>query len=500
MRTPFLANAIVVASVAFSLAIAALIAVLLEQNRSNVWRDARRSSENVAGTIANDIAHRIDMYGFVLREVAEDLGDPGIVLTPATRQRILARAAGVSDHIGSLVLLGRDGAIEADAAQDPPRQANFDDRDYFTAHRDGTATGLYVSRPYRSRLRGGDPSIAFSVRRDDPGGGFAGVAMIALSLGYFVDVIAGVDVGAGGVVSIIRDDGSMISRWPSADGKGDIDLDLSSSPVFMRIAAEGSGAFVGRSPIDGVERYYAFKKVAGAPMSVTVGVAVDTILAAWRLRAWLIGGATAALCLAGIAMAVLVRREMQRRAESEAKLAEMSVTDALTGLANRRRFDEVLAREWRRTQRTASPLALLLIDADHFKRLNDRFGHTHGDQALRDIARIIADTVRGSGDLVARIGGEEFAVVLPDTDMRAAIATAERVRHHVASARTPAGNGAGLEVTVSIGVATVVPGTGQTQADLVAAADRALYDAKEGGRNRVAVAAPGAAAPDPTVA
>jgi len=484
---PVLANALVVASILFGAAVAALMTLSLLENRRSAWEEAARLSENVVRTISNDLEHRIEIYRFVLTDVVEDLNDPGVRRSSAAESRMLQRAAAVSDHIGSLLLLDRDGNIEADAGHDPPRVANFGDRDYFTAQRDATTDGLYISRPYRSRLRDGDPSIAFSIRRTLPDGAFAGIAMVALSLGYLADIIGGVDVGAGGVVSITRADGKILSRLPSADGRGDLGLDVSTSPVFRRIVAEGAGSFVGRSQIDGVERLYVFDKLDDAGIYVTVGMAVDTIFADWRSRAWMLGGLTGVIGLAGVSAAVFTRREMIRRARSEAALAALSITDPLTGLANRRRFDEVLAREWRRAHRTSAPLALLMIDADHFKLINDRLGHSFGDEALKRIAEEIGASIRRPGDTAARVGGEEFAVVLPDTAAAGAARVAETIRTSIG--RGPLDPSGETQLTVSVGVVATVPTTDLAPADLVAAADRALYEAKRSGRNRIAVGA-----------
>jgi diguanylate cyclase (GGDEF)-like protein len=164
------------------------------------------------------------------------------------------------------------------------------------------------------------------------------------------------------------------------------------------------------------------------------------------------------------------------------------VVDALTGIANRRRFDDSLTTEWRRALREGSKLSLLLIDADHFKRYNDTYGHVRGDSCLKQIAEAALDVVLRPGDLVARYGGEEFAVVLPGTDEIGAKAVAEDICQAVRNRRLPhEGNAPGI-VTVSIGCATIIPQRGKTSQDLIESADQALYRAKGRGRNRVVVA------------
>lgn len=188
-------------------------------------------------------------------------------------------------------------------------------------------------------------------------------------------------------------------------------------------------------------------------------------------------------------------RDITRQKEAEqalefalAELAEQASTDGLTGVANRRRFDEALDQEWRRAQRSGEPLALLLIDADQFKSYNDRYGHQEGDDCLRMIARTIAASVRRPHDLVARYGGEEFVVILPVTDLEGARRVAEHIRAAVENAEQPHEGNADGVVTVSIGIATTTPDLHHTAATLIEAADQALYAAKRNGRNRAEAA------------
>jgi diguanylate cyclase (GGDEF)-like protein/PAS domain S-box-containing protein len=188
-------------------------------------------------------------------------------------------------------------------------------------------------------------------------------------------------------------------------------------------------------------------------------------------------------------------RDISERKRSEEHLQSayramesLVVVDALTGISNRRRFDEALASEWRRALRDGDKLSLLLIDADHFKRYNDTYGHVRGDSCLKQIAEAALDVVLRPGDLVARYGGEEFAVVLPGTDENGARAVAEDICQAVRNRRLPhEGNAPGI-VTVSIGCATIVPQRGKSPQDLIESADQALYRAKGRGRNRVVVA------------
>jgi diguanylate cyclase (GGDEF)-like protein len=170
---------------------------------------------------------------------------------------------------------------------------------------------------------------------------------------------------------------------------------------------------------------------------------------------------------------------------SEHRYRELAKADALTGLANRRGFDERLEEEWNRAAGRGKPVALLLIDVDLFKSYNDLYGHVGGDACLRCIAGVIAGTLQRHSDVAARFGGEEFAVILPDTTLDAALIVAENVRLAVVGMNLPhSGNPEGIQ-TISIGVAAGVPGQDGSTVSLLTAADHAMYRAKYLGRNRV---------------
>jgi diguanylate cyclase (GGDEF)-like protein len=180
-----------------------------------------------------------------------------------------------------------------------------------------------------------------------------------------------------------------------------------------------------------------------------------------------------------------MRRENLLKAQAE-KLGIQSLTDELTGIANRRRMNQYLQEEVRRGARSYRPLSVILLDIDHFKQFNDRFGHLAGDECLIRVALSLQARVTRAGDLLARYGGEEFCVVLPDTDNEAALALAESLRLKVAGLNTAQpGNSSAPTVTISVGVATWLPGLPETCTGLLLKADNALYRAKQQGRNCV---------------
>ena len=178
-----------------------------------------------------------------------------------------------------------------------------------------------------------------------------------------------------------------------------------------------------------------------------------------------------------------LKRQQRELQEAYERIATMAVTDGLTGIANRGHFEAVLEEEARRGGRNRQPLSLLLIDIDHFKRINDRFGHPTGDTCLLMVARYIDRGIRRPGDLAARFGGEEFAAILPGTDAEGARVVAEAIRLAIEGDHTHDFN-ASQPVTVSIGATAMAPDDREIE-DVIHRADLALYDAKSNGRNRV---------------
>ena len=182
-----------------------------------------------------------------------------------------------------------------------------------------------------------------------------------------------------------------------------------------------------------------------------------------------------------------LRRSQQELLRANLELRRLTHSDGLTGLSNRRYLDEFLSAEWKRAERERTEVSLLMIDVDYFKPYNDTSGHVAGDNVLRSVATTIRREIRQPRDLVARFGGEEFAVVLPGTGSAGARLLAEKMRRDVAGLALPhVGSAVSEHLTISIGVATLTPAPGLAETALIEEADAALYRAKRDGRNRVA--------------
>jgi diguanylate cyclase (GGDEF)-like protein len=184
----------------------------------------------------------------------------------------------------------------------------------------------------------------------------------------------------------------------------------------------------------------------------------------------------------------MVEERTRALEEANARLEALSNTDWLTGIANRRNFDRVLAHEWNRARRAGTPLAMVMLDVDHFKHFNDHYGHLAGDGCLRALAQTLEQAQRRGGELVARFGGEEFVVLLPNASGPEAFETARHIQHEVWSLALPHAETDPGIVTVSLGVVSLIPSARHVSEDLVRQADSALYRAKQLGRNCIQLA------------
>lgn len=475
----------------------ALGATVLLDARRDAWRQAEQASSNLVLALERDIARTISAYDLSLQGAAEASRQPGInEISPELRHTALFDRAASADYLGSLLILDAAGDITADSTGIVPHRINLSDRDYFTVHRDRADAGLYVSQPFRSRLRGGDASIAISRRLSGPDGGFAGVVVGTLRLAYFHTLFARLDIGDGGSITVLNTVGRIIARRPSREDG--LESDVSKSKTVQRFALARAGQFTAASAVDGVKRLFSYRGVGDLPLLVNVALSVDGIYRAWWRKAVMTGSMLLVLSGATLALCLLFRREMLRRLAAErsllaaaGRLQVMASTDPLTGLANRRAFGEALGEAWKGATAAQTPLSLLMIDADCFKAFNDAYGHPAGDAVLQAVAECVRGRLHRPRDLGARVGGEEFAVLLPGLDAAGALAMAERMRGAVLALDIAhRGSPSGL-VSVSIGVAVALPQPGEAAGLLVQEADAALYKAKRAGRNRVAAAGAG---------
>jgi diguanylate cyclase (GGDEF)-like protein len=240
----------------------------------------------------------------------------------------------------------------------------------------------------------------------------------------------------------------------------------------------------------GMDGYAVCKALLAAPETSEIPVIFVTALTSPEDETRALGAGAADFISKPVNAAVVrarVRTQLTVKRQRDA-LRALILTDALTGAANRRAFDERLDAEWRRCGRTGLPVALVLVDIDHFKLYNDHYGHPAGDATLVQVAGAMRRAAGRSQDLVARYGGEEFAILLPQLDARGATGVAHRLMAELEQMGIPhAASPTAPRLTVSMGIACMVPGEHSFPADLVQVADALLYQAKAGGRNRYRV-------------
>jgi diguanylate cyclase (GGDEF)-like protein len=301
----------------------------------------------------------------------------------------------------------------------------------------------------------------------------------------------------------------LLERFLIKAGYTDLEKVDSAAEAFDKLGMNGPSAHVPKMDLilldvvmpemDGIEacqRIKAVESLRDIPIIMVTGKTDDESLQrAFNMGAidYITKPLNKVELLARVRSALKLKQEMDDRKEATRQLEAanhqlqlLSLLDGLTGIANRRNFDETLDKEWRRGLRDGHPLSLILIDIDCFKAYNDNYGHQAGDECLKLVAQTIAGMVKRPGDLAARYGGEEFVVVLPETDMKNAALLAEELREKVESGNLPhAFSKVAGVVTLSLGVASALPSRECTPASLIEAADQALYQAKHSGRNRV---------------
>ncbi len=382
---------------------------LLDLRRAG-WEQAHITATNLATAIQSEIGRNVELYDLSLQGVVENRTEPEIGwVSPRVRNMLLFDRAATAKYMGAILLLNEQGRVVANST-DPDASGGWHaDMDYFAAHRLSVIRGLYVSELAVDKA--GDYVIGISRRVAHADGNFAGVVVGTLRLQYFRDLFSKMNLGAESAIALIRTDGTLLAREPfRPDDMGRV---LATGDTAHLFRSDQRGEYVrSMSPVDRIERLYVYKQVGDLPLVVSVGLATWTIESAWRQVAIAVAILMAALA-GGIAMFVAkLRTESRRRTQLEQELAAMAQTDALTKLPNRRGFDYMIDREFKRAERTGEYIGLLLIDADRFKSFNDLFGHQAGDELLRRFADCIADAARRGTDFAARYGGEEFAVLI----------------------------------------------------------------------------------------
>jgi diguanylate cyclase (GGDEF)-like protein len=464
-----------------------------EVNASNLVRSLAQHAEDVfiqADTVLVSLTERLENDG----------------IEPARLRRLgTLMQAHVKElpQLHGLFIYDDNGSWLANSLHLIPNKVNNSDRFYFRYHRNHEDRGPYIGAPIVSRSTG-EWILTMSRRFNRPDGSFGGVVLATIHMDYFVRFYQTFGIGKQGIIILALNDGTQLAQYPFVEEQ--VGRNLKDSPPFsQQLLHSLQGTYANNpSSLDGIDRITSYRRPERLPLVAAVSLARHEVLASWWRDAWQSFVMVAVLALLLGAMGLRLAYHISLHIEAEQKLLEVrddlqglnrqlesiAMQDGLTGLANRRQFDTMLLNEFNRAMRNQHSLALVMIDVDLFKQYNDVYGHPAGDECLRLIAHSILACQKRPGDLAARYGGEEIAVLLPDTDLEGAHLVAESIRLAISglaiiNPRSPNGI-----ITVSCGVAAIVPEKGASiPMDLLMAADRALYRAKSMGRNQI-VSAP----------
>lgn len=412
---------------------------------------------------------------------------------------LMAREIAVVNQIQSYCVFDANGHPLIQSTQHTGVQ-EITSREYFRFHKNNPSREAHVGPLIKNP--GTDTwVITVSHRIDRADGSFAGVATAALDIEYFKDFYDTFDLGRDGVIFLGLNDGTTLVRRPLYEKY--VGADLAQVPLYRDYIAKnryGSAEF--KSTIDGRQRLASYRRLERYPLFVFVALSKDEVLASWLEDTVVHSAGIAILIVALLFLGKRLVNQIRLRAgieralektrdalnERNETLHRLALEDGLTALANRRHFDLAIEQELRRAVRHASPIALLMIDVDYFKQFNDLYGHTSGDACLRRIGTALHALPQRPGDIAARFGGDEFALLLPGARLEDAARIGELLRAEIYRLNmVHAGNTAG-RVTLSIGAAALLPVQENDTAELlIARADKALYRAKHLGRNQVGV-------------
>jgi diguanylate cyclase (GGDEF)-like protein len=484
-----------------------LIALVVGIQINGLWHGYQQyqkrtqlSAQNLGIVLGESIVNSFQSINLTLLAVIDDVKTAKLQRNPDV-QKIAKSLDGWQSRVPGLAALrvvDASGYIEYGNGIDANLKMSVADRDYFKKLVVDANAGMVVSKPLLGRIV--NKWILICARRiNTADGGFGGIVYGTIELEGMAERLSGkrLQLGEHDVFTLRDTDNNVVLRYEKKKQDTQTLGQRVATPREDAILRTGAtdGFITGLSPVDHIERIFYFQKIAALPLTLNVGLSVDDAFSGWRRDA-IIAGITAFIfvvftVLGSRLIYVAQLRKLQLLSdlkESNRKLAELSTTDGLTGIANRRRFDQVLTDEWRRAARNGQPLAVAMIDVDLFKSYNDHYGHQQGDSCLRNVARIFAQRICRAGDLIARYGGEEFAFIGPAADAVSAQHFVETIRLALEKLALPHAMSPMACVTVSVGLAVMAPVEGQDPAILIKKADEALYQAKAQGRNRVVVA------------
>ena len=462
-------------TIGFSLCLSAALIGIEGWQMWHVREASLRSAKIVTASLAESLSQQIEttlktadtVVGSLVQRVESD------GLAPENQQRLYGLMTSLAVALPAIHEMGvtdKDGNAIVKSLLRNPVGMNYRERDYFRFLKSHNTGDVFIGHPVRSKIDG-SLNITASRRINNQDGKFAGVVVSSVSMEFFRKLFQSVQAKSSGLISLIADDGTPLAMSPNSFGAGELET----------LTALPADEIEYLSPNDHVYRVGSYNHLSRYPMIVLVAENSSAILSEWygQLR---VHGAIVLSIL--IVIGVLGYRVDQANRATRLQ----AVRDGLTGLANRRCFNETIEREFNRAARIKRPLSLIMVDIDLFKSFNDQFGHPAGDACLRAVSAAVQGVLRRPADMAARYGGEEIAIVLPETDVAGAGQIAANILAGVRSLAIPHEASPHGILTLSAGVASWYPGRQHsTPAALVEMADAALYAAKALGRNTLTV-------------
>ena len=489
-----LRKAAVIFIAAVCLSLCGLLYLQLEQSRHHDLSQAQIASVNLTRAMAQQAEDTFLAADLVVTSLVDWIQADGFGVASSPRlQRTFARRVQALEQLHGLFLFDRQGQWVVTSFGELPTRQGVADREYFRFHQQNASLQAHIGPAIRSR-QNGEWIIPLSRRVNDHNGQFQGVLMAGIRMEYFDRFFKSFSLDDHALMFLALADGTLLARRPGAELR--IGESLAQGAIFKDYLPNApSGTAMIRSKVDGELRLYGYQQLDAYPLVVAAATPEAVVLRGWYANA-VQSSVIVALVVLGVSLFGWVfvlqvrngeRIEADLRAAQE-RLEVIATHDSLTGLANRRLFERALQIEFARGLRQQRPLSLIMLDVDYFKRFNDNYGHVAGDQCLAQVAGVVKGCCQRPSDLVVRYGGEEFAVLLPDTDIQGAVAIAEQIRHSVQGANILHSGAPSGQLTVSLGCHAIVPREGDSIERLIECADAALYQAKNFGRNRTQVA------------
>jgi diguanylate cyclase (GGDEF)-like protein/PAS domain S-box-containing protein len=303
-----------------ALGIGTLFARTIWTMRNDEWSYAKKTNANLVSTLEQGLAWSLDSYDKSLEGVVREVSRPEVwALPPELRSRVVFDSSLRARGAGDVLVLDAQGRVVMESGSLAPRRVNLADRDYFLAFREHGKQGPFFGKPVLSRVTG-LYILPISRAYFQPDGSFAGVVVGGIPLSFFNELFVSLDLGPNSGVNLFRQDGVVISRFPYGDA--DVGKTIAGTPNLLRFQTEGSGSFVGKGALDGVERLYTFRTVGNYPLIVNVAQAKETIAAQWTRNAQVLGSFAALLMAGCLILAVLFVRELRLRQQVAVRLAE----------------------------------------------------------------------------------------------------------------------------------------------------------------------------------